>query len=393
MDMVFAHYYEAAHHYEENSKFEKFRKERFDIELESWFDCCDAGGPGTPPHPPLLLPFGRTEEGDGQARAADELRHCLTEGSVPPCRPLPCTAGVCRCRRHLEYVESGGRSCPCFVACRRKNRGIRPSESPVAVSWSGTKRRPPSQPASTSTLPAASRRDIAAECSSSVPAALTEWRRDSRRSVLLRCGGKRKMPGKPHTPSKTSRCIAGGRGGSDRALVTSRAHKTMDFTLSSLVAAFATTFVLYKLLRHKEVSPKIPEPGFAWPIIGHFHLLAGNDRVPHKVLGDLADKYRMKMGAHQVLVVSDSQTAKECLNANDRALAGRPKSIASEHIGYNYANFGMGSNTQFWREIRKVVVLELLSNRRVRGGAQALSRIGSQNIRPRHLPNLGEGQE
>nr|GMC86674.1 uncharacterized protein LOC109168052 [Ipomoea batatas] len=24
--------------------------------------------------------------------------------------------------RHLEYVESGGRSCPCFVACRRKNR-------------------------------------------------------------------------------------------------------------------------------------------------------------------------------------------------------------------------------------------------------------------------------
>ncbi|XP_031097381.1 cytochrome P450 CYP82D47-like [Ipomoea triloba] len=147
----------------------------------------------------------------------------------------------------------------------------------------------------------------------------------------------------------------------------------MDLTLSSLVAAFATTFVLvtflYKLLRHKEVSPKIPEPGFAWPIIGHFHLLAGNDRVPHKVLGDLADKYgplfQMKMGAHQVLVVSDSQTARQCLNANDRALAGRPKAIASEHIGYNYANFGLGSNTPFWRDVRKVVVLELLSNRRV----------------------------
>nr|GMD75287.1 cytochrome P450 CYP82D47-like [Ipomoea batatas] len=145
------------------------------------------------------------------------------------------------------------------------------------------------------------------------------------------------------------------------------------FPLPSLVAALAATILLatflYNLFRNKEVSPKIPQPGPAWPIIGHFHLLAGNDRMPHKVLGDLADKYgplfRMKMGAHQVLVVSDSQTAKECLNANDRALAGRPKAIASEHIGYNYANFGLGSNTPFWRDIRKVVVLELLSNRRV----------------------------
>ncbi|XP_019155237.1 PREDICTED: cytochrome P450 CYP82D47-like [Ipomoea nil] len=146
-----------------------------------------------------------------------------------------------------------------------------------------------------------------------------------------------------------------------------------SFPLPSLVAALAATILLatflYNLFRNKEVKPKIPQPGLAWPIIGHFHLLAGNDRMPHKVLGDLADKYgplfQMRLGAHQVLVVSDSQTAKQCLNANDKALAGRPKAIASEHIGYNYANFGLGSNTPFWRDVRKVVVLELLSNRRV----------------------------
>ncbi|XP_019155244.1 PREDICTED: cytochrome P450 CYP82D47-like [Ipomoea nil] len=143
----------------------------------------------------------------------------------------------------------------------------------------------------------------------------------------------------------------------------------MDFPLpaSLIVAAAFILVTFFFLFRNKE---GVPEAGLAWPIIGHFHLLGGNDRMPHKVLGDLADKYgplfRMRLGAHQVLVVSDSHTAKQCLQGpNDRALAGRPKAIASDHIGYNYADFGLAPHGQFWRDVRKAVMLELLSNRRV----------------------------
>nr|GLL33636.1 cytochrome P450 CYP82D47-like [Ipomoea trifida] len=80
-------------------------------------------------------------------------------------------------------------------------------------------------------------------------------------------------------------------------------------------------------------SQKPPQARGAWPIIGHLHQLA-SPQPTYKVLADMADKYgpifQLRLGAHQFVVVSDSQIAKQCFTTNDRALAGRPKAIASE---------------------------------------------------------------
>ncbi|XP_031097402.1 cytochrome P450 CYP82D47-like [Ipomoea triloba] len=158
----------------------------------------------------------------------------------------------------------------------------------------------------------------------------------------------------------------------------------MDFTLPSIVAPFATTLLLvvliYHFLFHKRSSQKPPEAGGAWPIIGHLHLLAA-PRPAFKILADMADKYgpifRLRLGAHQVLVVSNSQIAKECFTTNDRALASRPKAIASEIMGYNYAMLGLAPYGHYWRHARKVVMLELLSNRRL----EALRRVWESEVR------------
>nr|GMD75289.1 cytochrome P450 CYP82D47-like [Ipomoea batatas] len=158
----------------------------------------------------------------------------------------------------------------------------------------------------------------------------------------------------------------------------------MDFTLPSIVAPFATTLLLvvliYHFLFHKRSTQKPPEAGGAWPIIGHLHLLAA-PRPAFKILADMADKYgpifRLKLGAHQVLVVSDSRIVKECFTTNDRALASRPKAIASEIMGYNYAMLGLAPYGHYWRHARKVVMLELLSNRRL----EALRRVWESEVR------------
>nr|GMD77037.1 cytochrome P450 CYP82D47-like [Ipomoea batatas] len=146
----------------------------------------------------------------------------------------------------------------------------------------------------------------------------------------------------------------------------------MDFTLPAIVAALATIFLLlpfiYNLLFERGSSQKPPQAGGAWPIIGHLHQLA-SPQPTYKILADMADKYgpifRLRLGAHQFVVVSDSRIAKQCFTTNDRALAGRPKAIASEIMGYNHAMFGLVPYGQYWRYVRKVVMLELLSNRRL----------------------------
>jgi hypothetical protein len=53
------------------------------------------------------------------------------------------------------------------------------------------------------------------------------------------------------------------------------------------------------------------------------------------------------------------------ITTNDAAVSSRPKLAAVEHLGYNYAMFGFAPYGPYWRELRKIVTLELLSNRRL----------------------------
>ncbi|KAI3821089.1 hypothetical protein L1987_08646 [Smallanthus sonchifolius] len=83
----------------------------------------------------------------------------------------------------------------------------------------------------------------------------------------------------------------------------------------------------------------------------------------------MADKlgsiFTIKLGVHRVLVVSSSEMAKECLTTNDRVFASRPKAMATELMGYNYATFGLAPYGPYWRQIRRIIVLELSSHHRL----------------------------
>ncbi|CAI0558624.1 unnamed protein product [Linum tenue] len=109
----------------------------------------------------------------------------------------------------------------------------------------------------------------------------------------------------------------------------------------------------------------------AWPVIGHLHLLRG-PRPLHRVLGDMADRYgpifTLKMGrAQRAIVVSDWETAKECLTTNDKAfIVNRLQTTAGEILGYDGAMFAFSPYGHFWRQMRKLVTIELLSSHRLR---------------------------
>lgn len=146
----------------------------------------------------------------------------------------------------------------------------------------------------------------------------------------------------------------------------------MELVLCSAIAGIAILLFLYLLIIKKNIKPsrdsKPPEPSGGWPIIGHLHLL-GASQLPHITLANLADKYgpvfTIRIGVHPTLVVSSQELAKECFTRYDQAISNRPKFIGAEILGWNYLSFGFAPYGDYWREIRKLTMSELLSNSRL----------------------------
>ncbi|KAK1422226.1 hypothetical protein QVD17_25193 [Tagetes erecta] len=148
-------------------------------------------------------------------------------------------------------------------------------------------------------------------------------------------------------------------------------HLSISTTTTSIFIVFAIALLLHIFRRNKlnTLNHKTPpQAKGSWPIIGHLHLLAGSE-PPHKVLSNMAETYgpifTIKLGVHQVLVVSSGEIAKECFTTNDKALASRPKSKAVEIMTYNYAAIGLAPYGDYWRQVRKIIALEVLSQKRV----------------------------
>ncbi|KAL3719451.1 hypothetical protein ACJRO7_004417 [Eucalyptus globulus] len=145
-------------------------------------------------------------------------------------------------------------------------------------------------------------------------------------------------------------------------------RQDLNFTLLCMLAILILSIhVRYKSRSSRKLKTP-PEVVGAWPVVGHLPIIA-KSHLPHKTLGSMADKYgpifTVRLGLFPAVVVSSSEIAKECCTKHDHALASRPQLIASEVMGYNSASFGLAPYGPYWRDMRKIVTLEMLSARRI----------------------------
>lgn len=141
-----------------------------------------------------------------------------------------------------------------------------------------------------------------------------------------------------------------------------------NFTASVLFLSFIF-FILKEWKKSKSLKKKKLPPGpWKLPLIGHLHHLVGS--LPHHSLRDLAKKYgplmHLKFGEVSTIVVSSPKVAKEVLKTVDPACADRPQSLASQIMWYNYIDIAFSPYGEYWRQMRKICILELLSVKNVR---------------------------
>ena len=115
---------------------------------------------------------------------------------------------------------------------------------------------------------------------------------------------------------------------------------------------------------------KCPPGPWRLPFIGSIHHLLTSQ--PQATLRDLAQKHGpvmyLRLGQVDTVVVSSPAVAQVVLRDKDINFASRPYPylLATEIIGYGGHGFALAPYGAYWRALRKLCTLELLSTRKVR---------------------------
>ena len=111
------------------------------------------------------------------------------------------------------------------------------------------------------------------------------------------------------------------------------------------------------------------------------HQLVGS--LPHRSLTLLAKKYgplmRLQLGEVSTLIVSSPEMAKQVMKTHDTNFAQRPILLATRILSYDCSGVAFAPYGDYWRQLRKICVVELLTAKRVKS---------FQSVREEEISNL-----
>ncbi|KAJ9564719.1 hypothetical protein OSB04_000685 [Centaurea solstitialis] len=143
----------------------------------------------------------------------------------------------------------------------------------------------------------------------------------------------------------------------------------MEMTIVIGLAVAVVIFFIFYLLTpsSKPKENQLPEP-WKIPIIGHMHHFIGT--IPHRGVTELARKFgplmHLQLGELSTIVVSSPRWAKEILTTHDINFANKTETLSGEIVVYHNTDIILAPYGEYWRQLRKICTLELLSTKKVK---------------------------
>ncbi|MCD7450229.1 hypothetical protein HAX54_004526 [Datura stramonium] len=133
----------------------------------------------------------------------------------------------------------------------------------------------------------------------------------------------------------------------------------------TVILAVVVLFIFFELLNIKK-KKKLPPGPKGIPILGHLHLLGENPTQDfHKLSLKHGPIMYLKLGLVPTYVISSPESAEKILKTYDHVFASRPHNETAQYISYGQRNLIFSKYGAYWRNMRKLCTVHLLSNMKI----------------------------
>ncbi|XP_038891462.1 cytochrome P450 71B2-like [Benincasa hispida] len=144
---------------------------------------------------------------------------------------------------------------------------------------------------------------------------------------------------------------------------------SLEMSLLLLILLFSLLVLIilkWKKNRNRKKGHFPPTPP-KLPIIGNLHQLG---KLPHKSLWRLSQLYgpiiSLNLGSIRTTVISSPTAAHGLLKTHDLQTCSRPQTESARKFTHNFLDIAFSPYGEYWREMRKICVLELFSLKRLK---------------------------
>ena len=163
--------------------------------------------------------------------------------------------------------------------------------------------------------------------------------------------------------------------------------KSLEITILVVASSLAILFYIWR-----KTTSRLPPGPFGLPVLGYLPFLG---KELHSDFATLAKRfgpiYTLQLGRRTCIIVNSSDVANVVVHEQDDTFANRAPPLVGLLLTYGGKNITWSDNNLYWRNMRKVLVYEVMSNKNMEASLSFHKKWWCEKNHKKCLRLIGDG--